>query len=527
VRSDQTPTSLNGHIGAYPVRGRMSVLLLTLPLELRLYLSAYLHPSSIAALQRTSRRTKQMTEERLLYLSATLPSPREVLVYLRDGLVRNTPLNVALLPLTVTEGAFHLSVRVHRGHYFVYRPVSHVYTAVRSVYQDVSIVGESALLTLLSEHHVDPTTLLRTLRRRLGCVRRHRLTYPHTAPAYGMDVVIAYARTVLYPRLSPLVADRRRLATIPLERPDRDRKLETLQDAVFGWARHHDPERVLPTDTDAYLDTALMPCLVECASVEPVLTATLTSEESPSMEPTTSQVLSYVQERLSQGHGLRMSFYAEALTPTDTSFPESACHEHSTYVLDMEDAGSGTYVRYGAGHLSTSMEVQSGPEALLRLYGERTLPGTLDPASTKRVIEWACQRRIEEAVRRESRLDSLPASANPDMYGLRWTVLERAGAQVLDGYEWERLLLPALEYLRLSLKSVRSLTDATIRERVSTDRITPYTSWRLALYCLWCTGNVDAWCEATSLLGVEERKALAVRCTVAIVRTCRQMLERT
>jgi len=493
-----------------------------LPLDLGKYLAAYLSPSSVAILQRTCSRTRQMTGQRLLVLSRTVSSVGEVMAYLRDQIVRASYFCIYLLPPGIQPNMLHSTLEIRQGQYYFTR-VRDPEVVADPVLTYTTIIKENTLRRLLNTHLIDPTTLLMVLRRRLGCVRAHaRSAGPYTKGNYGVDILRPYAKEVLRSLLEPLMNgdewvhhilenDGMKLP-IPLRfipRPEHDRGVERLGDAVWSWLGHGMHTRVSEILTDIELAEALQATITQIV-VGNVFALDLLRQRCSTVEPTTTQVLEYIQHLLISGKPVRVAFYAEVGESSMTRIHEEDVEydpmndEVTTrmYLLDMEDIECGTYTEHVSGFSTTHVRVSSGPETLKRFLRDRRLPGVIDPLMARTISRWVCRRKMDISVEDE------------------W-----------KRHSWEIWMLPIFTYLseHLAQPSPPLTLDTSsqkIREMVERVYIAINVSRKLALYYMWCTGEVEPWYDAVSQLNDEEGKRSNVKCIEGIFSVYRQLVSR-
>jgi len=196
-------------------------MLLTLPTDLLFYLSSFLDRRSIGRLQHTSKRTKQVTEQRLLKIAEEVPSGREVYAYTRDCIeayqgfiisfiTTNTNNEFAIVTIEAADRTdLHWAIKQYghtvRENGTVSRiSINNLPLNMRSYYDNITrcLASNNEV-----KYHgiVDARTHHNILRRRKSCVTLYEAAHPDAK--YGLEQVRRQITSIFTPLLTRLFPD--------------------------------------------------------------------------------------------------------------------------------------------------------------------------------------------------------------------------------------------------------------------------------------------------------------------------------
>jgi len=183
--------------------GHVTPSLTGMPLDISRGISSLLPPGGVAALQVTSKRTKQMSRVALERLCLLLPLEGEIVRYTSSISQSHRDKPIAFynaLDMSVT-------IRIITGHVSAYRVFLVNGWNVVTVTSDASgvrVPGTSVTYDKPIPNGVpNPITALAILRRRMGCRKTHLERY--NVDNYGLDIARTYQREVLNRFLIPIL----------------------------------------------------------------------------------------------------------------------------------------------------------------------------------------------------------------------------------------------------------------------------------------------------------------------------------
>jgi len=180
-----------------------------LPRELGSMIAGYLPPKAVGIMQRTSKRTQQISRVTLMQLCETLPDEdelREYIAYMDE--IHSTRIICKYAP-DVARIA-----RARAGYH-------------ATSYSLVDVDGWKRIRTLEEGEFTgipDPRTVFDILRRRVGCRKDYLNKY--SMDGYGLNIVRTYLRGVLRPFLLPIIGQKEDMLFDPTAVVDEDDDME-------------------------------------------------------------------------------------------------------------------------------------------------------------------------------------------------------------------------------------------------------------------------------------------------------------
>jgi len=425
-----------------------SVTIMTLPIEVGEYMSQFLRDHCVAKLQRTTKWTRRITQKRLLALYNTLPTYKEVNVYLRDRIVMPVTTRVDLLNFNMTRS----TITQFNGQLIL----THWQTNSKSVRVESSYLETVNAL-------IDPTTMLATMYRRKRhsddehCVRivktyiRNALMclLPRLVAKEYIDALFAAKERNIHDESTPLIP-------VPKGDDERNKYVRTIASLkeMCAWIGGVDESTTFVMN-DTQLTRRCQKTLFDIFFAYKLL-QTRASTLFDHIKVTTKDVLEYIQQQLDVGKPVKVAFYSVVSFPRPDNEKQDELNT-SVFVLDMVTKNEGTYTQYKLGEERemTSHPI-SGPNMLQHMLRTKTVPGIVDPFTFKALY----------------RSDFLAATPQGWLLSIVGDLLE----------EFE--LRPANNL---------SLTQSDIQEQLLPVGIGSPNMRMLILYTLWSNKSTDLW----------------------------------
>jgi len=286
-------------------------------------ISGYLPGQALAALQATSKRTKAITQQELMKMCDEFPTKGEVLTYVKDMLGMPTgEIHFIRLPNVA-------SPRIDdRGAHFSSILMSEDLPKYRSVWVDVhdlNLVDIDGIMNRFSSDVTDrissladPTTILEVMLKRKSC---------HKTKEYYIQVALQYAKNIIRPFLAPLLDSKQieevfagKTSTISTEIPPQG-EVETRFSfrlamynlhLLLAWLERRNilegifvPNIINEATMNLRREFAIRIMMFFRANgfVEKV------TKQLPSIYPTATEILEYMQKKLESGESARVAFY--------------------------------------------------------------------------------------------------------------------------------------------------------------------------------------------------------------------------